>query len=102
LLANSKTAGKASANTKIERWRLDRRGFKLRVIHWKWLNRVGNSRYTNVSKFGNQWNAVLARLILHRGVVGKATQMACHVVAFVVGREHRRLAWAGIRRAVWL
>jgi len=55
-----------------------------------------------VSKFGNQWNAVLARLILHRGVVGKATQMACHVVAFIVGREHRRLAWAGIRRAVWL
>jgi hypothetical protein len=102
LLANTKAAGKVSANTKIERWWLNWSGFKPKVVHRKWLNRGGNSRYINVSKFGNQWNVVLAGLILHRGVVGKATQMAFHVVAFVVGREHRRLAWAGIRRAVWL
>jgi len=53
-------------------------------------------------KFSNSVNNLVAGLVLQRGFIGSAAQIALHTTAFLSGRQPGQRAWAGIRRATSL
>jgi len=53
------------------------------------------------SKHSGRSNALMASLVLHRGVIGTASLWLVHTMAYASGRQSGHRTAAGLRRSFW-